>query len=722
MTLDARLHALGRDARRRRAAIALALGAPIVLVSIAAGFRLAAMPGALVAALVSIAALSFAARRAMRVVDDAWIARRLDASDRSLEDSADLLFRDATDLSPLQRLQRDRVRERLTSHAAADIAPAWPWRAVVLVWTAGVIATAFVALVSRPSLRTADAVSPVSKTGAQATRLDRVRLDIVAPAYTRAAARTQAALDAQVPEGSRIAWHLRMAPVPKTAALGFHDGSRVELVRAGDEWTGVRTLAASALYRIVLEDAPPVEDDRLHRLDVIADRAPEVRVIRPDKSLTLLADGQRDWDLDFEASDDYGIAAASLTITLAQGSGENIAFSEQTLALAGEDLDDAGAGRHRRFRHTLDLGELGFARGDDLIVRLAVSDNREPDANTTKSASFILRWPPESASDSVGMEGLVERTMPAYFRSQRQIIIDTQNLVAEQPKLDDDAVLARSDGIGVDQKILRLRYGQFLGEEFEKRSEVAGPEDEKHGHDEGDAARADALTKREEEHKHFLDVQRFGDAGAVTAEFGHTHDYAEAATLLDPETKSILKAALNEMWQAELHLRQGRPAEALPFENKALAYIKQVQQSSRIYLARVGLDLPALDEGRRLSGDRKGVSDRESPLVRADADDSGALAVWQALDAHETPDLDAFERWLRTRDNASGDVLALLAAADRLRRESECAECRQELRGLLWPLLPKPAAAAQPRAAPDAAGRAYLDALDAQARTSGAPR
>ena len=96
------------------------------------------------------------------------------------------------------------------------------------------------------------------------------------------------------------------------------------------------------------------------------------------------------------------------------------------------------------------------SRGDDVIVRLAVSDNRQPQANTTRSASFILRWPPESASDSVGMEGIVERTMPAYFRSQRQIIIDTENLIAEQPKLDADAVLARSDGIGVDQKILRL--------------------------------------------------------------------------------------------------------------------------------------------------------------------------------------------------------------------------------------------------------------------------
>jgi len=149
------------------------------------------------------------------------------------------------------------------------------------------------------------------------------------------------------------------------------------------------------------------------------------------------------------------------------------------------------------------------------------------------------------------------------------------------------------------------------------------------------------LTKREDEHKHFLNVEKFGDAGAVTAEYGHVHDVAEAATLIDPETKATLKAALNEMWDAELHLRQGRPAEALPFENKALGYIKQVQQSSRIYLARVGLELPAVDESRRLSGDRKGLGDRESALAPADTDDSGALALWRALDAHADLDMES---------------------------------------------------------------------------------
>jgi hypothetical protein len=718
VTVDARLHALGRDARRRRGAIALATSVPIVLAIAVWAARIGGWPAAIAALLLGAVAVFVYARHSMRAIGAAWIARRLDASNVRLEDSADLLFRDAAGLSPLQQLQRARLHQRIETEAPAAIASAWPHRLLAVAWIIALGAIALAWLAPRSSLRSANEPTATSAKDVHATKLDRIRLDVAAPAYTRLPSKSESSLDAHVPEGANVAWRLHFDPQPNRATLAFHDGSRVELARDGDAWAGERTVAASALYRIALDGVPTLEDDGLHRLDVIPDRAPDVRVIQPEKSLTLLTDGQKSWELAFEANDDYGIAAASLTITLAQGTGENIAFREQTLALVGEDLDATNPGRRQRYRHSLDLGALGIARGDDVIVRLAVSDDREPSPNTTKSASFILRWPPESASDSIGMEGIIEHTMPAYFRSQRQIIIDTQKLVDEEAKLDEDALLARSDGIGVDQKILRLRYGQFLGEESETRSDGAAADaDGKHGKNEADAGRADALTKRENEHKHFLDVQRFGDAGAVTAEFGHTHDVAEAATLIDPETKAILKSALNEMWDAELHLRQGRPAEALPYENRALAYIKQVQQSSRIYLARVGLELPAVDESRRLSGDRKSVTDRTSALEPAQVEDIDALALWQALDTHATPDFDAFERWLTTRKvSADGDKLGLLAAIDRVRRDPGCEDCRRNLRALLWPLLPQPAAGVPGRTTPDAAGRAYLDALRRDAR------
>ena len=127
--------------------------------------------------------------------------------------------------------------------------------------------------------------------------------------------------------------------------------------------------------------------------------------------------------------------------------------------------------------------------------------------------------------------------------------------------------------------------------------------------------------------------QGFGREADVLEAYGHTHDHAEAATLLDPETRATLKKALDQMWQSELHLRQGHPDQALPFAYKALEYIKQVQQATRIYLARVGPELPPIDETRRLGGDRKGIAPRAlGPLARPQEDDAPAPArAWPCL-------------------------------------------------------------------------------------------
>jgi hypothetical protein len=211
----------------------------------------------------------------------------------------------------------------------------------------------------------------------------------------------------------------------------------------------------------------------------------------------------------------------------------------------------------------------------------------------------------------------------------------------------------------------------------------------------------------------------FGQESAVLEEYGHTHDHAEAATLLDPETRKTLKAALDQMWQSELNLRQGRPDLALPYANRALTFIKQVQQASRIYLARVGPELPPIDESRRMSGDRAGLARRGDALQAANAADPTLATLWRALDeapqtsgdAAPAVDFVALEGWLRDHQARLDDPLAFVAAIEALRADPDCVSCRRDLRALLWPLLPRPAATVPRRNDGDAVGRRYLDAL-----------
>jgi hypothetical protein len=173
------------------------------------------------------------------------------------------------------------------------------------------------------------------------------------------------------------------------------------------------------------------------------------------------------------------------------------------------------------------------------------------------------------------------------------------------------------------------------------------------------------------------------------------------------------------MWQAELHLRQGRPDLALPFERKALDYIKQVQQAGRIYLARVGSELPPIDQSRRLSGDRKGLAPRNDSLVSTPPASPLLESLWRALEVPAGPaapalDLDSVERWLRANEKRVPDALGVIAAIDSVRNEPDCGSCRRLLRNRLWPLLRRPPVQPAPRIQPDRSGKAYLDALQAE--------
>ena len=672
------LEDIGSGVRRRRAVSLAALSMPWIVAACAVGWRIDGLIG-LVAALMAGAAILMAiVARATRHVDATWAARQLDDRRPDLEDSSGLLLPADAQLSPLQQLQRTRIERRLEVAPPPDLRPPWPGRALALSWLLGAAIAAVVLLTPPPREASSSVEAPARPQGPSAPGAPALvgqRLEIEPPAYTGLPTRTEDTLDAKVPAGSRLRWSLRFEPQPAAAELVFHDQSRVPLVAADGAWTAERTIDRSALYRLVLDGATSSTGKARHRLDVVADQPPSVTIVTPTQNVTLHEAGQRHWPLQFEARDDYGLEAARLHLTLAQGGGENVTVTERVLPIRGD-----GDRRQRQYTQRLDLESLGFAPGDDLIVRLSVDDNRRPTAHTARSASLILRWPPESGDEPTGMEGMVRKTLPAYFRSQRQVIIDTEALIAERGKLPAARFNDRSDAIGVDQRLLRLRYGQFLGEEAEDVEDAAGDDHDAHEDEPGAES---------------------GAAVAVLEKFGHTHDIPEAATLLDRETRELLRSALREMWQAELHLRQGQPARALPYEYRALDLIKQVQQATRIYLARVGLELPPIDESRRLAGDATGVRSRGDVLAAATTDGALLAEWWARLDTEseqQPADLAALAAWVRAREAQLPQAIELLAAIEALNDDAQCTECRHQLRGLLWPLLPAPPTSTSTRA------------------------
>ena len=719
--MNAAIQHAWQRARRRQWWITTLLAVPVALAVSAVAWRVAGFnAGSVVLLLTLLVSVGVATWRARRL-DRRWLVRRLDDQPVA-QDSADLLFALPEALNRLQQRQRTHVAAALQARMP-ELRPRWPGR-----WLLASVITSLLVMalaLGWPRGQNAAPLFPGAAappaTPAQPPQLRSTRLEITAPAYTGQAARVQSALDGKVPQDSRLHWSLRFSAQPQTAALQFHDGQRIALQRDGDHWTAQWSVTRPALYRVVTE--PALRDTRLYRLDVVPDRPPVVRVIAPDRSLVLATPGQRQWPLQFEATDDYGVVAtAQLKVTLAQGSGENITFREQTFSLSG-----TGPATQRRFARTLDLAALGATEGNDVIAQLTVRDTHTPTAQSAQSSSVILRLPSAAEIQGTDLEGMVKKTLPAYFRSQRQIIIDAEALIKERRQLPAEEFIKRADAIGVDQRILRLRYGQFLGEESEggakppPTSDVlptsdtpTSTHDAEHDHD-GDHAQAQA---GHDDHDHGAPTDGnaavFGSASDVLSEYGHTHDHAEAATLLDPKTRATLKAALDQMWSSEGELRQGQPERALPYAYKALGFIKEVQQAERIYLARVGPELPPIDEGRRMTGDRADLASRTLPLRALDAPDQAIVQVWQQLaDPASAPDLDALTQWLRRNEARLPDPLSLAAAIETLRITPDCADCHQALRAQLWRALLRPLPQVPRRNAPDAMGQRYLDALEA---------
>jgi hypothetical protein len=685
------------QARRRSALDDALAGAPLVVLTAGVAWRLAGGLAALSMLILGLAVLTVASLMRGRRFDRSWIVRRLNGMRPELEDSSDLLTVDRAGLGPLQRLQYDRVQRRLAD-AAPDLRPAWSVRRIALAWALGGLALLALVLWPRagplplaPSHEGEAAAPGVPHLVAQ-------RLRVVPPAYTGLPPHDLTRLDGQVPQGSRLEWTLRFAPQPAGAALEVVQGQPLKLKPVAGDWSAGLTLDRSLLYRVVPQGG--ATHAPLHRLDAIADAPPQVTVIRPTQGLTLVTPGQKTWSVAFEATDDYGVAPdASLHLTFAEGEGEQVKFHDRTLTLHGD-----GTGRRRHFTAVLDFASLDFKEGGDLVVQLVAQDNRAPSPQTGAGPSLILRWPAKVETLGEGLDAAVKKDLPAYLSSERQIIIDAHQLMKDRRGLTPERFLARSNRLGADQQGLRLRYSQFLGGENEKAENALPTSDD----DDLPTAKPGAPPKPA------APTTGFGAEVDVLHDYGHAHDETESSAV-DPSSQGQLKLSVDQMFQAETHLRVGDPAGALPFAEKALVFLKAAQQAERVYVPHASAQPPAIDESRRLTGKRDGLDRSDLALAPADAPDPVPATAWRALGeagaVDIAPVLTSLEAWVRTDAGRGVDPLAFEEAIDAVRRDPACAACRTRLRGLVWTALKPPPPHVGRRPEPDAAGRRYLEAL-----------
>jgi hypothetical protein len=579
-------------------------------------------------------------------VEREWTAW-LDAAVPEMEDSAALLLRAE---SPVAQLQQRRLLDRIVAGLTGARVRAivrervrlgLPWLAANLALAALAWGAALLPHGGQPLAPRLPGVKG-SRTAVAAAELT---IRLTPPRYTGVEASSAAPRDLQAPEQTVVEWCVKH-PGGAAETIELSDGQQLHAGAECARWTATESIFwrwRGARYT----------------LKVVPDAPPEIVVTQPNEIIKELARDATQAAMAISVRDDYQVGQATLHLTLARGSGENIRFSDREMPIPlGRDL-------HRRdWARNWTLNELGMEPGDELYFFVRATDNAlKP--HMVQSPTYTLRLPAPQLDDEQEVSALPVMVKPESLRSQRQIIIDTEQLIADMrvgdmrvKKMAADLVRERSESIAADQGALRRRYGQFLGEE----STLFGKDDHDDDHGGGKGKALDVLH-----------------------EFGHAHDQVENATLFDDATKKVLRRALSAMWDAENALRAITPKTALAPEHKALAAIKELQQSERIYLHKTAFAPPPIKEDKRMTGDMAGAAGgkREQSaapdtvpaqlrgLVQALAGDGPLPALWTRT-AHD---------WVRERIALDEQRLAAQRAIQDV--ADGCLACRPVLRAWL---------------------------------------
>ncbi|MCE7071940.1 hypothetical protein LZG74_16615 [Dyadobacter sp. CY327] len=466
-----------------------------------------------------------------------------------------------------------------------------------------------------------------------APRYESATINIAPPAYTKLPEQQSSDLNVSAVTGSALTWNVKFTHSENLVLrLANSQGEEVSFRRQNSLFTHSDKITGSGLYSIkgYWKDSLIYQSD-FYRLEALPDLAPKIEPASKELYKYHFLKDTKTIKVTAKISDDFRVSQAFIVATLARGSGENVKFREVKFPLFPTDFKEAD------LQKVINLNELNFTPGDELYYYWAAVDNKSPQPNFSKSDTYFLVYKDTSQVEEAELATMAVNIMPEYFRSQRQIIIDTEKLIAKRKKIPAKEFASVSNEIGFDQKVLRLRYGQYLGEEFETSIGGGGAPPEADGGNmldafthksdgEGEASDSRAADSRaadsraaEPEHQHDHDghahEKAHGDAGekdplaALMEQYVHAHDDAETNTFYEQSTRSLLKMALEQMWQSELHLRLYEPEKALPFEHKALEFLKTAQQKARTYVKKSGYDPPPIKEKeKRLSGELKQIN------------------------------------------------------------------------------------------------------------------
>jgi hypothetical protein len=503
------------------------------------------------------------------------IAAFLNKEYPELQESSHLLLLPAAELNPLQVIASSKTEAVL---AGLKI-PHKPFaKRLVMAFISLIVATALIWALGKifhierifygPNRPVAECDPSMSKPEKMLPEVSAVEITITPPAYMNKVKRTWDKFNLSVEEGATIAWKIKTNIAVKKARLIFDDKEQLKLQSGNNtEWYVSKKIDKPGFYQVNVDG----KLSELYYIQVIKDNVPVIHIKTPKQYTYIDAGEAPKVTINATLNDDYGIGDAVIMATVAKGKGEGVKFKEYKLNFT------QGFGAHNMqydVQKLIQLPALNVEPGDELYFYVQAQDTHKQISRTDVYTVSV-----QDTAELLSMNGIINGVSlkPEFFRSERQIIIDAEQLLKEKDSISVEKFNNRSNNLGIDQKLLRLRYGKFLGEEGEDA--IGAP-----GNDPADPA-------------------DFSNAKKILKEYTDDHDNAEDAGFFEPTIKAQLKATLTEMWKAELQLRLYKPREALPFAYKALRLLKDLQQKSRAYVAKTAYNPPPLKQEKRLSGE-----------------------------------------------------------------------------------------------------------------------
>lgn len=593
----------------------------------------------------------------------------------SLQDSTDLLIGGSENLTHLQLLQQAKI----STHFSAF------YKTIRLPHTLGKTSVILLACLSSSALlfnaapfyneeSSNNLSSSIKVVGNEVdspyARIETLTIYTTPPAYTGIQAQYSSSTTLAAPEGSSTQWDVTFSTQCEAVNLIVSGMDTLDFDKKADRsYQLLYPLRQTGFYQLQWTSNGKTILSDFYKVEVVNDASPKIQIKNLEQFTELTLQETLTVNLETHLSDDYGLSNAQIIATVSKGSGESVKFREEKMRFK---TPDSITGKQVRATTFFDLRKLGLEPGDELYFYVEAFDTKQPNANRSRTETYFIALQDTANLITSTDEGLGVDLMPEYFRSQRQIIIDTEKLLRNKKALSKEEFNFTSNALGYDQKVLRLRYSEFMGEEFVSGIGPEAVHEEEHGEEDDDDVVKAFGHVHDSENEHNL-VEEKHDHGAekdldpdkklsALEEFVHAHDDAEEATFYIQSVKAKLRAALTLMWDAELHLRLFEPQKSLPYQYKILNLLKEISNDSRIYVHRTGFDPPPIKEDKRYTADLQDIKNSTNRYeVEEEESVNGireAVVLLQAIEQQDSPTLIEKQRLILSK---AGQELARLS-------------------------------------------------------------